>query len=73
MQAGGSTKRSGGAGNHLACPFCSSYDVDRMFLASTRTDCCQCTSCGARWDEDALTGEYVGRADRSSVLVPRSW
>lgn len=71
MQAGGKTATGGGMG-HLACPFCSSYDVDRLYLASNRTDCCECTSCGARWDENPATGEYLGRADRSSVLVRRA-
>lgn len=70
MQAGGnSTDHSGPA--HLACPFCASYDVDRLFLASTRIDCCECTSCGARWDENSVTGEYLGRTGRASVLVRR--
>jgi hypothetical protein len=70
MQAGG--KASGNGTAHLACPFCASYDVDRLFLASTRIDCCECDSCGARWDENSTTGEYLGRTDRSSVLVRRS-
>ena len=58
---------------HLACPFCSSYDVERLFVASARLDMCECRNCAARWDEDSLTGEYRGRADRASVLMPRSW
>lgn len=68
VQAGGTSASSGGAA-HFACPFCASYDVDRLYLASARTDCCECTSCGARWDENPVTGEYLGRADRSSALV----
>ena len=28
-------------------------------------------SCGARWDEDAESGAFRGRATRSSVLAPR--
>ena len=68
MQAGGKTGTASGTA-HLSCPFCSSYDVDRLFLASSRIDCCECTSCGARWDESSTTGEYLGRTDRSSVLV----
>jgi hypothetical protein len=71
MQAGGKTT-SGGGTAHLACPFCTSYDVDRLYLASTHTDCCECTSCGARWDENRTTGEYLGRTERSSVLVRRA-
>ena len=31
----------------------------------------RCVSCGARWDEDAASGEFRGRAMRSSVLAPR--
>jgi len=58
---------------HLACPFCGSYDVERLFVASARLDMCECRACSARWDEDSLTGEYRGRADRSSVLMPRNW
>ncbi|HET7654333.1 MAG TPA: hypothetical protein VFK42_14945 [Acidimicrobiales bacterium] len=69
MQAGGKSTGTGTA--HLACPFCASYDVDRLFLASTRIDCCECESCGARWDENSATGEYLGRTDRASVLVRR--
>lgn len=60
-----------GDAGHLQCPFCKSYDVTRMFIASMRLDSCECASCGARWDEDAATGEYRGRADRASVLLRR--
>lgn len=56
---------------HLACPFCNSYDVSRLYLASAAIDSCECRSCGARWDEDAKSGEYKGRGTRSSVLVKR--
>jgi Zn ribbon nucleic-acid-binding protein len=56
---------------HLACPFCNSYDVTRLYIASLKMDSCECLSCGARWDEDARNGEYLGRANRSSVLLPR--
>jgi Zn ribbon nucleic-acid-binding protein len=56
---------------HLACPFCNSYDENRLFVASLQMDSCECTTCGARWDEDAASGEYKGRANRSSVLLPR--
>lgn len=72
MQAGGKPTSDSGLA-HLACPFCASYDVDRLFLASARIDCCECTSCGARWDENSTTGEYLGRTDRSSVLVRRAF
>jgi hypothetical protein len=56
---------------HLACPFCASYEVARMFIASVNLDSCECSACGARWDEDRGSGEYRGRAARASVLLPR--
>jgi len=56
---------------HLQCPYCASYDVSRMYLASVHLDSCECCACGARWDEDTASGQYRGRADRSSVLMPR--
>jgi hypothetical protein len=56
---------------HLRCPFCQAYEVDRLYLASLRLDSCVCLSCGARWDEDAVTGAYRGRASRTSVVTPR--
>jgi transposase-like protein len=55
---------------HLACPFCASYEVDRLFIGSTDIDSCECAACGARWDEDRTSGEYRGRAARISVLLP---
>jgi transcription elongation factor Elf1 len=55
----------------MACPFCNSYDVSRLYLASAAIDSCECQSCGARWDEDARSGEYKGRGTSSSVLVKR--
>ena len=57
---------------HLTCPFCHSYDVARMFVGSINVDSCECSSCGARWDEEKGSGEYRGRAHRASVLLPRS-
>jgi hypothetical protein len=62
----------GDPGGHLQCPFCNSYDVCRLFLASLNLDSCECASCGARWDEECGSGEYRGRADRSSVMMPRT-
>lgn len=56
---------------HLRCPFCQAYEVERLFLASTRVDACRCRSCGAVWDEDPDTGEFLGRAARESFLAPR--
>ncbi len=55
----------------MACPFCASYEVARMFIASVNLDSCECSACGARWDEDRESGEYRGRAIRASVLLPR--
>lgn len=56
---------------HLRCPFCEAYEVERLYLASLRLDSCACTSCGARWDEDRLSGDFVGRSGKESVLRPR--
>lgn len=56
---------------HFSCPFCASYEVERMFLAALHLDSCACLSCGARWDQDAVSGEFRGRANSSSVLAPR--
>lgn len=57
--------------DRLACPYCSSYEVDRLFLASVGVDACACRTCAARWDEDRATGEFRGRATRSSAAEPR--
>ena len=53
---------------HFTCPFCTSHEVDRLFLATLRLDSCACLSCGARWDEDPRSGEFRGRSSRSSIL-----
>ena len=29
----------------LCCPYCDSYEVDRLYLASLRVDSCVCASC----------------------------
>ncbi|MGH9086485.1 MAG: hypothetical protein ACRDYW_13635, partial [Acidimicrobiales bacterium] len=52
---------------HLQCPFCEAYEVERLYLASLRLDSCACASCGARWDEDPVTGDYKGRGGKQSV------
>jgi transcription elongation factor Elf1 len=57
--------------SHFSCPFCNSYDVNRLFIATSDVDSCECSSCGARWDEEHSTGKYLGRAGRASVLAPR--
>ena len=62
---------AGGDDDHFMCPFCTSHEVDRLFLASLRLDSCACLSCGARWDEDAESGEFRGRSSRASILTPR--
>ncbi len=56
---------------HFQCPYCDSFEVDRLYLASLNLDSCVCAACNARWDEDATSGEFRGRASRSSVLAPR--
>jgi hypothetical protein len=56
---------------HVACPYCRSTDVARLYLGSVHLDSCQCADCGARWDEDPVTGVFRGRATRASVVVPR--
>ena len=53
------------------CPYCGGYDVGRLFVATIKIDSCACSQCGARWDEEAGTGRYRGRGNRSSVLLPR--
>jgi len=70
-RSGSGLDRKSAGPSHLACPFCNSYDVDRLFLASLNLDSCECASCGARWDEDKGSGEYLGRAQPASVLIPR--
>lgn len=55
----------------LKCPFCLSYDVDRLYLASLALDSCACGACGARWDEKVETGEFMGRGSSATVLSPR--
>jgi hypothetical protein len=57
---------------HLQCPFCSGYDVDRLYLATLDVDSCVCAGCGARWDEKHETGDFVGRGVKASILTRRS-
>jgi hypothetical protein len=56
---------------HLQCPFCTSYDVARLYLATLRLDSCVCEACGARWDEDAGSGAFRGRSSPESAVTPR--
>lgn len=60
------------ATEHFSCPFCNSFDVSRLYVASAGIDSCECLSCGARWDQERETGKYLGRADRASVLARRN-
>lgn len=45
----------------LSCPFCNSFGVDRMYLGSSAADSCECTNCGARWEEEISDGAFRGR------------
>ena len=60
----------GGSGR-FGCPFCASFDVDRMYVATLDADACECRTCGVRWDEARRTGLQLEHADRASVLAPR--
>ncbi len=53
---------------HLQCPFCESYETERLYLASVGVDSCRCSSCGARWDEDLGSGRFRGRGSAESAL-----
>ena len=41
-------------------------------LASANVDSCRCRACGARWDEELGSGEFRGRSERQSAVLPRS-
>ena len=41
---------------HLRCPFCGSYEVERLYVGSRAVDCCACVTCGSGWDEFVNTG-----------------
>jgi transposase-like protein len=56
----------------LGCPYCCSYEVERLYLASVHLDSCRCRACGAGWEEQLGTGEFRGRSDRQSTLIPPS-
>ncbi len=53
---------------HLQCPFCNSYDVVRLYVASLQLDSCECLSCRARWDEDVRSGESRSAGERDSPV-----
>lgn len=61
--------RTGDKGR-FQCPFCRSYEVTRLFIAPLNLDSCECAACRARWEEETGGGEYRGRAERTSVLMP---
>ena len=69
--AGDSQEEQPDGVGHFQCPYCNSYDVSRLFVATVNLDACECCTCGARWDEERGSGAYRGRASRSSVLMPR--
>jgi predicted RNA-binding Zn-ribbon protein involved in translation (DUF1610 family) len=71
VQTGGGSTVLEDDAEHFQCPYCASFEVDRLFLASMHMDSCACLTCGARWDEDATSGEFRGRSSRSSVMTPR--
>jgi hypothetical protein len=54
---------------HLGCPYCCSYEVDRLYVGSARVDSCSCRACGADWDEVVGSGEIKGRSKRHSALL----
>jgi hypothetical protein len=57
------------AAGHLQCPFCMSYDVARLYLASARVDACDCATCGMCWDEQRDSGRVLDGIDPASVIV----
>ena len=56
-------------GGRFQCPYCNSFDVSRLFIASVRADSCQCLSCGARWDQEAGSGEFRDSDGGDSVML----
>jgi hypothetical protein len=56
----------------IECPFCTSVHVERLYLAAVNLDTCACLACGARWDEDATSGEFRGRppSKSASLIAP---
>jgi hypothetical protein len=58
-------------GGHFQCPYCSGYEVRRLYLATMDVDACDCRACGARWDERRSDGAFLGRGSRATVLTPR--
>jgi hypothetical protein len=56
---------------HLQCPFCSSYAVDRLFVASLRLDSCRCVCCRAQWEEDYASRPPDTKASARSKVKGR--
>jgi hypothetical protein len=67
--AGGEGVGGEGVGRHLSCPFCASYEVDRLFVASVACDACECMTCRSHWKEAVATGSYRGSSAPASVIV----
>jgi hypothetical protein len=59
------------SGGSLQCPYCSGYEVRRLYLGTLDVDACDCRACGARWDERRSDGAFLGRGSRATVLTPR--
>ena len=59
------------ARSSLRCPYCSGYEVRRLYLGTVDVDACDCGACGARWDERHSDGAFVARGSRATVLLPR--
>ena len=71
VPVGMSARESLDESGRLQCQFCGSYAVDRLFLASTGVDACECQACGARWEEERASGRYLGRGSTHSVITNR--
>jgi hypothetical protein len=71
VPAGISARGSVDDSGRLQCQFCCSYAVDRLFLASTGVDACECQACGARWEEERASGRYLGRGSTDTVITNR--
>jgi hypothetical protein len=67
----GHTARVADVSSHATrtCPFCGAPGVARLWLGSASVDCCECTTCWARWDESA-DGSYRGRTASTEGWVP---
>jgi transcription elongation factor Elf1 len=57
------------SGVHFQCPFCNSYDVDRLYVGAVNVDSCACAACGSRWDEECSRERSRYRARSDSILM----